>query len=306
MASTDWKITGSRTWRIVAAGAVLLAALSACKKSQTAKIDPELGVAPSPKIVADNQTVPRGGGRFLIGEDYRIANRTYKPKADPNYDRVGVASFYGRAFHGRKTANGEVFDMYALSAAHPTLPIPSYVRVTNLANDRSVVVRVNDRGPFAHGRIIDVSQRAAEVLGFTRHGTAKVRVQYVEVARIDGKDTQYLLASYRGPGTAGPAGKPNSRPNVNAGTLIADLQIKSPARLGEEVPEHIVSSGAEFDPFASIGGRSRHALVQPRPGGALFGVKWLGGQPTKAGYRSSFAPNHTPNPALRAISDSFQ
>jgi rare lipoprotein A len=139
------------------------------------------------------------GGHYHIGKPYTVAGRTYYPREDPDYRTVGTASWYGSAFHGRRTANGEVFDMHALTAAHPTLPLPSYVRVTNLANHRSVVVRVNDRGPFVHGRVIDVSKRTAEMLGFVRVGRAKVKVEYVGKARLDGRDERLLLASYQGP-----------------------------------------------------------------------------------------------------------
>ena len=109
----------------------------------------------------------------------QIAGRWYYPAEDYNYRETGIASWYGPKFHGRRTANGESFDMNELSAAHRTLPMPSVVRVTNLENGRSMVLRVNDRGPFARGRIIDVSRRAAQLLGFRRQGTAKVRVAIV-------------------------------------------------------------------------------------------------------------------------------
>ena len=102
--------------------------------------------------------------------------RTYAARENSAYDRVGVASWYGAQFHGRRTANGERFDMNALTAAHPTLPLSTVVRVTNLANDRSVTVRVNDRGPYAQGRLIDLSRASARVLGFEGQGTARVRV----------------------------------------------------------------------------------------------------------------------------------
>ena len=111
-----------------------------------------------------------------IGEPYQVAGVWYYPKSEPGYNQTGIASWYGGKFHGRKTANGETFDMNALTAAHKTLPMPSRVRVTNLQNGRSLVLRVNDRGPFTHGRIIDLSRRAAQLLGFERQGTARVRV----------------------------------------------------------------------------------------------------------------------------------
>jgi len=114
-----------------------------------------------------------------IGRPYQVAGRTYVPARQDDYDRTGVASWYGPKFHGRRTANGEHFDMNALSAAHTTLPLPSLVRVTNLGNGRSIIVRVNDRGPFVNNRLIDLSRAAAQELGYLRQGTARVRVQYV-------------------------------------------------------------------------------------------------------------------------------
>jgi rare lipoprotein A len=119
---------------------------------------------------------------YKVGPSYRMNGVWYHPVEDPDYRRIGVASYYGGEargvdFHGRPTANGEIYDMHALTAAHPTLPLPSLVSVTNLENGRSVVLRVNDRGPFVHGRLIDVSRRAAQDLGFERKGTASVRVE---------------------------------------------------------------------------------------------------------------------------------
>ena len=127
-------------------------------------------------------------GGYKIGNPYTVNGVTYHPKIDPGYDQVGIASWYGPQFHGRYTANGEKFDMNKLTAAHRTLPMPSYVRVTNLQNGRSLVLRVNDRGPFAKNRIIDVSRRAAQLLGFERSGTARVRVQAVD-SKADAPET---------------------------------------------------------------------------------------------------------------------
>jgi rare lipoprotein A len=159
----------------------------------------------SPRVVASNRKVPEGGGRYMTGEPYRVAGKTYIPQDNPvGYTATGNASWYGNNFHGRKTANGEVYDMHDLSAAHPTLPLPSYVRVTNLSNGRSVMVRVNDRGPFTHNRVIDVSSQAASMLDFKRAGTAKVQIEYIGRARLDGKDGDMLMASYRGPGATPP------------------------------------------------------------------------------------------------------
>ena len=143
----------------------------------------------SERVVRYGQPVPKGGGKFHVGQPYQVAGTTYHPREDPNYNRVGLASWYGDLFHGRRTANGEVYDMDRLSAAHPTLPLPTYARVTNLNNGRSVVVRVNDRGPFANDRIIDLSRRSADVLGFRRNGTAVVRVTYLGRAPLNGDDS---------------------------------------------------------------------------------------------------------------------
>lgn len=198
----------NKNLRALAALAITLPLLAACGdtgawlnkniNTKTKFSSSEYGVAASPRLTS-SKNVRKGGGRYQVGKPYKVAGRWYHPKEDPNYDKVGRASWYGPNFHGRLTANGEVFDQNHLSAAHPTLPLPSYVRVTNLANGRSVVVRVNDRGPFAHGREIDLSSRTADVLDFKNQGTAKVRVQYVGRAPVDGDDTRFLMASINTP-----------------------------------------------------------------------------------------------------------
>ena len=124
---------------------------------------------------------------YKLGQPYQIAGRWYYPEFDPSYDKVGIASWYGREFHGHTTANGEVFDRHELTAAHPTLPLPSIVRVTNLANHRQLELRVNDRGPFVGDRLIDLSQEAARELGFERQGIARVRIQFVGLADAKGE-----------------------------------------------------------------------------------------------------------------------
>lgn len=163
----------------------------------------EFGVSAS-KRVTTSKRVKKGGGSFKIGKPYKVRGKWYHPKEEPNYDKKGYASWYGPNFHGRKTANGEIYDQYHLSGAHPTFPLPSYARVTNLKNGHSVIIRVNDRGPYAHGRIIDVSSKAADLLDFKREGTAKVRVEYVGKARMDGRDMPYLTTSYRRNGNRAP------------------------------------------------------------------------------------------------------
>ena len=125
-------------------------------------------------------------GIYKVGQPYQIDGVWYYPKEDQFYDETGIASWYGNDFHGKNTANGELYDMDALTAAHRTLPLPVIARVTNLENGRSLLVRVNDRGPYARGRIIDLSRRAAQLLGFYDKGTARVRVQYEGKAEVGG------------------------------------------------------------------------------------------------------------------------
>jgi rare lipoprotein A len=158
--------------------------------------------AASPRVVADGEPVPRGGGVYMVGEPYTIAGQTYFP-SEKRYAKTGLASWYGDAFHGRRTANGEVYDKDGVSAAHPTLPLPCYARVTNLRNHYSMIVRVNDRGPFAAHRILDVSRKVAETLDFHHRGTTPVRVEFIGFASLAGSDDQKLLATLRinGPAT---------------------------------------------------------------------------------------------------------
>jgi rare lipoprotein A len=117
------------------------------------------------------------GGGYKIGKPYQIQGVWYYPAEDYKYEETGIASWYGPDFHGKFTANGEIFDQNEVTAAHRTLPMPCFARVTNLENGRSLIVRVNDRGPFSHSRILDLSRRAAQLLGIEQKGTAKVKVE---------------------------------------------------------------------------------------------------------------------------------
>jgi rare lipoprotein A len=179
----------------LAAASVLLANCSG--SSSFGSLDPRYGVSSSARVVAPGEPVPKGGGYNRIGSPYTIGGRIYTPEENPNYRAEGVASWYGEDFHGRITANGEVFDMHSVSAAHPTMPLPSYARVTNLSNHKSVIVRVNDRGPYNGDRLIDVSMRAANLLGFYGSGLAPVRVEYVGRAPLEGSDDNVLMATLR-------------------------------------------------------------------------------------------------------------
>src|SRR6201996_5310117 len=183
--------------RSAAAVGMCLALANCASSGKFARIDPKYGVSSSPRVVAFGDPVPKGGGTYRVGKPYTVGGRVYVPEEDVNYREEGLASWYGDDFHGRQTANGEAFDMDGLSAAHPTLPMPSYARVTNLSNGRSLIVRVNDRGPYHGNRIIDVSSRAADLLGFRSSGTAWVKVEYVARAPIEGSDDRILAATLR-------------------------------------------------------------------------------------------------------------
>jgi rare lipoprotein A len=156
-------------------------------------------------------------GDFKVGNPYRIKGRTYYPKEKYEFTETGIASWYGPGFHGKLTANGEIFNENDLTAAHRTLQMPSMIRVTNLQNGRSLILRVNDRGPFAHDRVLDVSKKAAEVLGFKRAGTARVRIDVME-------DESRIVASAakRGISTRG------TEVALNRNQSIGDLRVASP------------------------------------------------------------------------------
>lgn len=218
--------------KLAAAGALVFA-LAACSSSNS-RIDPKYGVAASPRVSKAAYT-PSGGGRYQVGKPYKIAGKWYKPKEVKRYEKIGVASWYGDAFHGRKTANGEIYNMNAFSAAHPTLPLPSYVRVTNLSNGNSVIVRVNDRGPFAHNRLIDLSKRAADTLDFRRQGVAKVKVTLLGKAPLEGRDARFLEASVRVKG--------RGRSGIQR---IADAQSPGTAPLAYENTENVHTGPINF------------------------------------------------------------
>lgn len=208
-------------------------------KSKEYFAESEYGVKASPRVVADGKPVPKGGGRFMVGTPYEVKGKTYVPKEDPNYNKSGLASWYGAAFHGRMTANGEVYDLDHISAAHPTFPLPSYARVTNTVTGSSVIVRVNDRGPFHAGRIIDVSSKAAELLDFKRTGTAKVNVQYVGRARMDGHDMPFLMASYVRKGDRIPGIRPE-------GEIATGVMVASNQSLGDQLQSYGAGAPTAF------------------------------------------------------------
>src|ERR1700737_2421893 len=206
-------------------------ALANCASSGkfASRVDPKYGVSSSPRVVAFGEPVPKGGGTYRVGKPYTVAGRVYVPEENVSYREEGMASWYGDDFHGRLTANGEVFDMASLTAAHPTLPMPCYARVTNLSNGKSLIVRVNDRGPYHGNRLIDVSNKAAELLEFKGNGVARVRVEYVGRAPLEGSDDRQLVATLR---TGEPAPSPSSVRVASARAVVPEFGASRPAIRG--------------------------------------------------------------------------
>jgi rare lipoprotein A len=209
------------------------------------------------KSVSDDEE-PAPVGDYKVGKPYQINGQWYYPAEDYEYVETGIASWYGPKFHGKPTANGEVFDQNLITAAHRTLPLPSAVRVTNLENGRAIQLRVNDRGPFARGRIIDLSRRSAQLLGFEENGTAKVRVEILsdesrrlKLASLNRKggaaDQLQVASSPRGVVVATPL--PNSgQPVQQAANRAVDT---AQSRGGAAIP--VLSQKVEVLPVSPTG-----------------------------------------------------
>ena len=292
--------------RIGAVGCCCLA-LAQCGGSVSSKLDPRYGVSASPRVVQLGEPVPKGGGTYRVGKPYVVGGRTYSPEENSSYQAEGIASWYGEDFHGRRTANGEVYDMQSISAAHPTLPIPSYARVTNLANQRSIIVRINDRGPYHADRLIDVSARTAQLLGFSDRGTTRVRVEYTGKASLSGSDDTRLEATLRsgapapGPGeiklaasrafiaqseaTAirGPVPTPSDRP-YELGQGDGASRVAKRAQPQERAKE---LASVERAPLAPVATQSRLAAQPSRP--------------TASGESSNFASRFAPANAVASV-----
>lgn len=256
MRRCDARVSRVAGLSVVVLGGLLLANCTQSGTRLSSRVDPKYGVSASPRVVQPGQPVPKGGGTYLVGKPYVVAGRTYYPAENKHYRRVGTASWYGEDFHGRLTANGEIYDMGAISAAHPTLPLPSYARVTNLRNGRSLIVRVNDRGPFHDGREIDLSRRAAELLKFAGRGTTPVKVEYVGPASLDGSDDRKLMATLR---EGGPA--PVSRSLLASGPGPDALR-----RVARAEPRQ--AAGGQHSPAANEEGEARSAGPEPARGAA--------------------------------------
>jgi len=223
---------------IAAGSAALALVLSACGSS-----------GPQGKPTA--RSPDDGRGAYKVGKAYDIDGKTYYPAENWSYDETGMASWYGPGFHGRQTASGEIYDQHATSAAHPTLPMPSIVRVTNLANGKEVIARVNDRGPFAHNRIIDLSKGAARQIGLDISGTAKVRVQLltreseiIKQVALQGGGRDAQMAAIANIDSSAPGYSP---PTAVAAAPITDRSVtvqQMPAPQGPTIAEQIAAREA--------------------------------------------------------------
>ena len=255
---------------VVMAGVGLM--LAGCSSTtKHAKLDPFAGKG-SP-YYSGKGPIPFGGGRSQVGKPYQVAGRWFSPREQPNYDKEGTASWYGEAFHKRKTSNGEWFNMNQLTAAHATLPLPSYVKVTNLENGREVVVRVNDRGPFVGTRVIDLSKKSAEVLGYKNKGKAHVRVQYIGPAPLDDNGS-HLLAMNK---------------ELDRGTSMRTMIAMAGKHKGRAAP-------SASDTVMVAEAKPRKKIVAPEPEAQVETVSYAPPAPE---------PDATPAPSFGAVESSY-
>ncbi|NLH80874.1 MAG: septal ring lytic transglycosylase RlpA family protein [Phyllobacteriaceae bacterium] len=234
---------------------VTTTALSLSGCSSVKQLTHMSSVEPLERVVGPHDKVTPGGGRYQVGKPYAVNGRTYVPQENPSLDETGYASWYGGdVHHGTRTANGEVYDRDSISAAHPTMPLPSYARITALDTGRSIIVRVNDRGPYARGRVIDLSERTASLLDVKGRGVARVRVQYVGRAGLAGSDQRTLTASLRGPGLL---------PGADDRILVASADLPAgPRRAPEPAIAPVRAPTMVADARGAV---PSNALLQKRP-----------------------------------------
>ena len=209
------------------------------------------GTGDGPGTSAESGTATQGARGYKVGKPYQVKGVWYYPKVDYDYAEVGVASWYGPGFDGQPTANGEIYDMNDLTAAHRTLPLPSIVRVTNLENGRSIKLRANDRGPFVGGRIIDVSRRAAQLLGFHGAGTARVQVDIVE------DESRQLAAALGATGEALAlrSSSPVEQAAVEAPALATAAYEPAPTQVATaEIDDAAIAGGSPYPTYEPAGG----------------------------------------------------
>jgi rare lipoprotein A len=245
---------------------------------------------------------PQGGGRYKVGDPYQVAGIWYVPHEQPDYDETGTASWYGDAFDQKPTANGEIFDMRAVSGAHTTLPLPSIVEVTNLDNGRKLKVRVNDRGPFVGGRIIDLSHAAAQELGYDQAGLAHVRVRYVGPAPLDATNPPLRYAANTPPARNWQASQPRY-PTQSAPAQAYASQTYAPPATTHAYPAPAAISSTPLPP-APVAVTS--AALPPVTGSAIApGGSVHGPNPVTAATSPYPAPSVAPTALYRVQAGAF-
>src|SRR5215510_12716620 len=255
---------GAGFGRLMRMGMLALAAGGLCACAGSEPFRTLTSPLTSPKRLVENEEPLVKGGGFKIGKPYEQNGRTYVPAEDPSYRAEGIASWYGPDFHGRPTANGEIFDMNGISGAHPTLPMPSYLRVTNLANGHSIIVRVNDRGPYARERVVDLSIGAAKALDFYAQGLTRVRIEYAGRAPLNGSDDRMLLATLR-------HGIPAPAPTL--ARVAAAKPFLPPSNERPKGQEGAARSFALGAPSTPSGSAARPVVVRaPAPGESGYGL----------------------------------
>lgn len=297
--AADFRMKDLRNLLLAGCGVALLG-LGGCAETQLAAHAAK-NVGDSPNAGEQPLSGVPGQGNYKVGDPYQIAGVWYYPKEEWDYDETGIASWYGPGFHAKLTANGEIFDQMDLTAAHRTLPMPSFVRVTNLDNGRTLVLRVNDRGPYARGRILDVSQKAGQLLGFDGKGTAKVRVQIMaeesrQLAAAMKSQARPTIVASATPGMANGSVGPLQPPPYSPRGVATATGEKAPA----SAPRATVQSQALAPPVPPVPqppppplmaspGVTPQPSVPPGPTAAAVPP----GVPNPTGQRGQTAPRKT-------------
>ena len=266
--------------RIFGVSLLALTLANCATAPEKGKTGNKYGVKASPKVIQDGEPVPKGGGYDMVGKPYTVGGKLYVPKEVKGYSATGTASWYGPQFHGRLTANGEVFDRDSVSIAHPTMPLPSYVRITNTLNGRSIIARANDRGPYHDDRLVDVSEQVATSLGFKYLGTARVRVDYLGRAPMEGDDDAMLLATL----------SDNWRPAQLGRGFPQKTQVASTAAFAPQTPATPAATAIQAKPAPVVALPSRIPTA-PAKGNA---AKIIPGQKTTPAHFVAQVPSKPP------------
>ena len=253
--------------RIAALALTLLLASCGIPRPEQSRPRP----APGRPVPPPRPQAPAADTPVKIGKPYQVAGIWYYPGDEAHYDEVGLASWYGAQFHGGQTANGEVFDMDRIGAAHKTLPLPSYVEVTALDTGRTILVRINDRGPFVTNRIIDLSRRSAQLLGIERSGVSRVRVRRVAPSEAD-----RLQLRWGRPASARPYATGAELAALNQRFASRPPEPKAPPRIAAAIPVTAVPVGGWFIQVAAVGSRARAEEIAERVAGRIeaAGALW--------------------------------